>query len=180
VHRGHAALQIGRTIGGACRRPSAGSRFPGWADGARALAARVRAIGQGGGPGRGAGGPAGSTAGSTTSGATTGRTNGAIGAIGGGAPGIAGGLWSGPDAAIDETATAVAGQAEEQQLRAARLEAVLGSLAEGVIVADEERHVIFANPVVRQLLHLPAGGADGALDTTEALGDPDASQRASG
>ena len=69
-------------------------------------------------------------------------------------------LWPELAAAIDETSTAVGRQAGEQRLRAARLEAVLASLAEGVIVADEQRRVIFANPVARQLLHLPTDDPD--------------------
>ncbi|MCC7367152.1 MAG: HAMP domain-containing histidine kinase [Chloroflexi bacterium] len=71
-----------------------------------------------------------------------------------------GGPWSVLDAAIADTTAALVRRADEQRLRAARLEAVLGSLAEGVIVADEQRRVIFANPVARQLLHLPAGPTD--------------------
>lgn len=77
------------------------------------------------------------------------------------APPRSGGLWSALDAAIADTTTAVVQRTGEQQLRASRLEAVLGSLAEGVIVADEQRRVIFANPVARRLLHLPAGPTDG-------------------
>ncbi|MFN8634078.1 MAG: PAS domain-containing sensor histidine kinase [Chloroflexota bacterium] len=69
-------------------------------------------------------------------------------------------LWAPLDAAIADATSAVRRGGAEQQLRAARLEAVLGSLAEGIIVADEQRHVIFTNRVARQLLQLPAGGSD--------------------
>ncbi len=41
-----------------------------------------------------------------------------------------------------------------------------------VIVADEERHVIFANSVARQLLHLPAGETDHTLDGAGDMVDP--------
>jgi signal transduction histidine kinase len=67
------------------------------------------------------------------------------------------GCWSDLDATVQATAEAVGRRAEAQRHQAARLEAVLGSLADGVIVADEQRRVIFANPVARQLLHLPDG-----------------------
>lgn len=92
-----------------------------------------------------------------------------------------GGLWTELDAAIDSAAIAVLRQAAEQQVRAARLEAVLGSLSDGVIVVDERRRVIFANPVARQLLHLPtdaleAGApleftaqADGAVESQRVI-----------
>lgn len=91
------------------------------------------------------------------------------------------GRWSDVDAVIRETAAAVALGAQAQRHQAARLEAVLGSLAEGVIVADEGRRVIFANPVARQLLNLPVGEADRAFDgvagDADPLAEPDASQR---
>ncbi len=91
------------------------------------------------------------------------------------------GLWEELGVAVDQTAAAVVRQAEEQRVRAARLEAVLGSLAEGVIVADEERRVIFANPVARHLLHLPtddpAQTVDGPGDAHGPAGEHDASQR---
>ena len=88
------------------------------------------------------------------------------------------GPWSLLDAVIDDTAAAVVRDAEEQRYRAVRLEAVLGSLAEGVIVADEQRRVILANPVARQLLHLPDGNPDSTFDAAPAaLAEQDASQR---
>jgi signal transduction histidine kinase len=91
------------------------------------------------------------------------------------------GGWSDLDAAVRDTAAAVVRMTRAQRHQAARLEAVLGSLAEGVIVADEEHRVIFANPIARQLLHLPAGDADPAFDARGLAGEPpaerDASQR---
>ena len=91
------------------------------------------------------------------------------------------GRWADLDTVIQETAAAVALGAEAQRLQTARLEAVLGSLAEGVIVADEGRRVIFANSVARQLLHLPSADTEQSLDGAgvgvDALAEPDASQR---
>ncbi len=100
-----------------------------------------------------------------------------------------GAIWGTVDDAIDDAAGAVQRRLAVQWLRASRIEAVLGSLAEGIIVADEEHHVILTNPVARRLLSLPsdvhgqATSTDGALDlftgaaTSGAPESPPSSQR---
>lgn len=73
------------------------------------------------------------------------------------------GPWGAVGRALAETDAAVAKRLGEFGSRSERLEAVLGSLVEGVIVADERRRVILVNPAARSLLSLPAGGEGGAL-----------------
>ncbi|MCI0344979.1 MAG: ATP-binding protein, partial [Chloroflexi bacterium] len=57
----------------------------------------------------------------------------------------------------------------ELEQRIGRLEAVLASLAEGVIVADDRREVVLVNPAARALLSLPVGHDQQALTV---LGEP--------
>jgi signal transduction histidine kinase len=87
--------------------------------------------------------------------------------------------WSELDRAVADATVAVSRRALEQQLRAARLEGVLASLAEGILVADEQRRVIFANPVARQLLHLPAGPAESLPLLTDPVSQPATNETAS-
>ena len=71
--------------------------------------------------------------------------------------------WGEVGRALEEADQAVAKRLAELRFRAERLEAVLASVAEGVIVADERRRVVLVNPAARALLSLPAGGEDQAL-----------------
>jgi signal transduction histidine kinase len=53
--------------------------------------------------------------------------------------------------------------AETRNLAISRLNAVLASLSEGVIIADEHRRVTLVNPSARALLNIPTDGDDDAL-----------------
>lgn len=70
------------------------------------------------------------------------------------------GTWGEPGRALVETSARV----DDLRRWSERLEAVLASMAEGVIVADARRQVILANPAARTLLSLPAGGEEQALE----------------
>jgi len=89
-------------------------------------------------------------------------------------------IWGVLDAAVDRTGLAVERRLAEQRLHANRLTAVLGSLDEGIIVADERHRVILTNAVARRLLNLPADGSPdglaGAAPSTED-GDRPSSER---
>jgi signal transduction histidine kinase len=62
------------------------------------------------------------------------------------------GPWAEANRALAEAAVRVEDQLAAYRFRATRLEAVLGSLAEGVIVADADRDVVLVNPAARALL----------------------------
>ncbi|MFN8524149.1 MAG: ATP-binding protein [Chloroflexota bacterium] len=91
----------------------------------------------------------------------------AIAALGSGPPapmaGARSGAWSDLDASIKEADERLWAQLDERKTLADGLSAVMDSLSEGVIVADEARHVMLINSAARGLLSLPIGGEDGAL-----------------
>ena len=63
------------------------------------------------------------------------------------------GTWSEAEHALQKAAARVNEQLSAERFKAGRLEAVLASLSEGVIVADPGRDVVLVNPAARALLH---------------------------
>jgi len=62
------------------------------------------------------------------------------------------GIWGEAEHELSQARTRVEEQLGAERFRAGRVEAVLASLAEGVIVADAEREVVLVNPAARALL----------------------------
>jgi two-component system phosphate regulon sensor histidine kinase PhoR len=67
-------------------------------------------------------------------------------------------VWSEANQALVRASKRIDERLADTRGRAEHLQAVLGSLSEGVIVADAERRVMLVNPAARGLLSLPARG----------------------